>query len=667
MTVLARLDLSGQTDGAALTGIAAPWSLAGSGAATMVARADALRPGVMGIELNGSTGGTRRVSHSETTSATRVVGFEFMLLGDITAITYPQGGIDVSDIGGSRINVNETVAIRNVVSVLPGTGDVGTPPSPTYGTSASSLAFNHLYRFERKYDHAGNISEARVYDSESATPDNPIMLLGGGANSLTATQHTRFDFGLPAAAAGSLLRISAPVIADDWIGDAEFHDVDPPPDYSFPIPTPRIINHRSYNPGPGNTIDGFLLGLTVSAAIDFDIDLQRLAGGGSDPDMWAMCHDTTIDGLVHATSPIQTGEVDTDFTLPQWRTVRFRNQDNTGWALAGTLQDVADEFGPGGPSFDADRIFWLEVKTTSPYADGIAAIVNSGLAPHSVFSSFSRAAVQAAKAAGFMTQFITNAPVMAELIADEVDVLGINKANLTPQIIADATAAGILLCPYEINTVEERDQWIADGADLIVTGEPALLAPLEVPVGVGGGTFAYAGAGSGRRTPVASGGGSLTYQGSGAGERVPRATGGGSLAFAGSGRGLRTPVASGAGSVAYAGSGRGHRLPVATGGGSFAYAGTGHADDTPVGTGGGALTYAGSGAGHRAPVARGSGALAYAGTGHGRRVPVASGGGAFAYAGSGAGTVPGGLVARQWNGTEWVAVQAQRWNGSEWV
>src|SRR5690606_35796394 len=127
----------------------------------------------------------------------------------------------------------------------------------------------------------------------------------------------------------------------------------------------------------------------------------------------------------------------------------------------------------------------VEYKTTSPgYADFIDYLEAAGLKPQLMFQSFSQLACEYAISRGFNVERLwSGTPTESDindLAAAGVRRIGLNKVNLTSTIIGWAHTAGMEVMVFTINTSGERDTWLADGVDCIITDYPGVLNPAAV-------------------------------------------------------------------------------------------------------------------------------------------------------------------------------------------
>lgn len=155
----------------------------------------------------------------------------------------------------------------------------------------------------------------------------------------------------------------------------------------------------------------------------------------------------------------------------------------------------------------------------------------------------------------------------------------------------------------------------------------------------GSGVFAFVGTGSATTARRSSGSGVFAFAGAGSGRTARRSTGSGSFAFAGSGSGITSRRSSGSGSWAFIGTGTGRRAARSSGSGTFAYVGSGTGSGPAVGTrqgtGSGVWAFIGSGSGKSTRRASGTSAFAFVGGGYGSTQRAAAGSGATTWTGAG--------------------------------
>jgi glycerophosphoryl diester phosphodiesterase len=281
--------------------------------------------------------------------------------------------------------------------------------------------------------------------------------------------------------------------------------------FAYPLAFPMFADHRFGNPGPEETKAAAAASHTRDPDVALEADMQVLATGEV-----VLQHDDTIDRMADATSPITTGNV-IDLTLTQWRTILERY--NTGFSGSplrppGELVDLAADYGPFS-AVAGNKLLLLEVKTGTVVSTCLAQLRALGLRRQTIVNCNTVGDYTAAVAAGFETCYQNDTPNFTTLAAAGVKHVSVEKSSVTSTMTTNAHAAGIRVWSYTINSTTDRDTFLGNGGDGVISNGAAALKNTAARTASlsGTGTLVASGSPAVPRTGALSGTGSLSAVG----------------------------------------------------------------------------------------------------------------------------------------------------------
>lgn len=460
MTVISLFSLDGQTEGATPI-LPSGYAVNGSGAAFESRAAEKFSED-FGMLLPASASSYRRLEYTfgdgALTAGTRWASVAVTPKAFGTSATYffsmLDGTVGKFDLRWNTAGAARTFTIRNIAN------------ANALSAGTSTYAVGTKYRFEIGVTIGGNIA-VNTYLWDTATLIETVAI---AATSIT--QLTKFYIGMTAFVALYSAAYGDIRYADSAPG--QWAPTPPPVFFTYPVVYPLYIAHRGGMPGPEEVMFSYEQAYARSASLAHEMDFQIL----SDTTTVVGCHDTTITRTADASSPFTTGNVNS-FTPAQWATIRFKPESGTDtWRLAATLADYAAAF---GSLQSRSVLFTPEIKAGLGATQPINEIKRLNLADRSIVQSFTLAYVQAAAAAGLEACYIATAvPVWATIKGYGINHVCMNKTIWTGTDITNAHAAGLKCWAFTVNTVAERDSWLALGMDAFFTDYPELLSPTVV-------------------------------------------------------------------------------------------------------------------------------------------------------------------------------------------
>jgi glycerophosphoryl diester phosphodiesterase len=339
-------------------------------------------------------------------------------------------------------------------------------------------------------------------------------------------------------------------------------------------------SHRGGDPGPEETIAAYNATAPYTTFLH-EMDLQQSSNGT----MW-LSHDTTIDRMASASSPITTGAI-ASLTDTQLSTVTLHI--NSGFS--GADQPMA-KFLDWIAAWGNKRIGMPEVKDSA--GTSAAAVVSMvklyGLQKSVIVQTDNTTDATTVAAGGLETCLLDAVTGYSTIASTGVKHIALSLAtvNATPSLIAGIHTAGMKAWVYLVNNTSDRDAMLALGVDAMFSNKPWSLAGAQGTAALSGsGTLTATGKPAEAGTAALSGSGTLTAAG------TPHWTAAAGL----SGSGTLTATGTPATSTTAALSGSGTLTASGTTGGSFpaSFSGSGTLTATGAPSFTGAAAFSGSG------------------------------------------------------------------------